>query len=265
MPLPSTRPRRKNKHNNYMSSNTTGLPQVCVLTVSFLCVAYGIYSVVESYGYTRETVEANYLEHLKNWTRAQEEFANSKFFMSYSVIGGKEDNITTSEFLMTLDKTPDRFSAIVQAEHLPSYSNAMYLKKRVEPATLIDKALVWPDLTIPDHHGGQRVGPGSLSLSIRGVYGTSRPASSFPTILIDGGELGRRRTVHAKTPAPERKCPQVQLGIYNKATGKCDIYSRLSIICVQMKLDYEKGEWELHEMEAGGAGCSGSDEWGIST
>eukprot|EP00903_Cladosiphon_okamuranus_P017697 g16296.t1 len=54
--------------------------------------------------------------------------------------------------------------------------------------------------------------------------------------------LTRIREEHAPMPAPETKCMQVFGGVHNYKTKMCEVYERLSGVCVQVHVDEREGE-----------------------
>jgi hypothetical protein len=248
---------------NLLSSSQTGVPQLCVLMTAFILFCYGIFDLVGSFDGSREAVEEAYLSHLADWDTAKTQLTNSEFFITYTVVNADGTETVTPEYLMEADKTEDRFSELVRAEHLPEYSNFLFKKLTVEPAGSVTEGDVWPSLAVPEYSGGVTFGPGKLSISVRCVHTDSGGAKTTSTVTIDDAPLGYRKTMHAKTPAPERKCPTQQRGIYNKATGKCDVYERLAILCFQVALDGATKEWVRGG--DGHGGCSSSSDWSVGT
>ena len=86
--------------------------------------------------------------------------------------------------------------------------------------------------------------------------------STFETAPI---ALLRKDARHAMTPQPEAKCRAQQRGLYNYRTRLCDVYSRLSAVCVVAERGGEAGAtWALSTAH-GAPGCDHRTGWGVPT
>ncbi|CAM9466158.1 unnamed protein product, partial [Ectocarpus fasciculatus] len=70
--------------------------------------------------------------------------------------------------------------------------------------------------------------------------------------------LTRIREEHAPMPAPETKCMQVFGGVHNYKTKMCEVYERLSHVCVQVHVDDQNGEISFAPVAEIGSGDSSS-------
>ena len=91
--------------------------------------------------------------------------------------------------------------------------------------------------------------------------------SSFETDAI---VLIKKVTRHAPTPQPENKCRSQLRGVYNYGTGQCDVYSRLSAVCVIAELQRhpdggDGAAWALNTRDGMGHGCDHSNGWALAT
>lgn len=153
----------KNKRNNYMSSETTGTPQVCMLVVSCLLISYGIFDLFQSTSTTRAQVERAYLSHLSNWTEvARPQLQASSFSVTWNLQTASPASSTPSQPISLLQHPePDRFAEIVRAEHMPTYENLVHVSPALPPGSLpLDQATVFP--YEGGHQSGLHLSPNTL-------------------------------------------------------------------------------------------------------
>ncbi|GMI04795.1 hypothetical protein TrLO_g13965, partial [Triparma laevis f. longispina] len=232
-PPPKARTRRgkfgpkfsKRRTTYFMDSQeSAGTPQVCVLMISIAMIAFGVYQLVQSTTHTHERIAQLYLNKLGNWSIAREEFSLSTFRVNYDVDGGEAEEIDLKR-----DEKDDKFSSIVEANHLDEYKNMKFWS-----------GTSLPNGTIPTPVFQNNNNP-RLGLEI---HATS-PTGEASVIDLGSYGVGRLKHVHAETPSPSTKCHAYQHGVLNLETGKCDVYSRLYYVCIQVKLD-AGGKWQLH-------------------
>ncbi|GMH87411.1 hypothetical protein TrVE_jg12479 [Triparma verrucosa] len=240
-------PRRGKRRTTYFmdSQESAGTPQVCVLLISIALIAFGIYTLVQSTSHTHERIAQLYLDKLGNWSKAREEFSLSTFTIKYDI-----DNGEAEEMQLMMDERDDKFSSIVEANHLEEYKNMKFWSGNS-----------LPNGTIPTPVFQNNNNP-RLGLEIHATSPTGE------TTAIDLGSygVGRLKHVHAETPSPQTKCSAHQHGVLNLGTGKCDVYSRLYYVCVQVKLD-AAGKWQLHSPTGREEefGCASVTHWDPTT
>ncbi len=226
-------------------NSPVGLPHICIILMALACFVTGIFYLASSYADHHSKVEQAYTHSLSNWTNARVDLSKSSFDLRWSVLPEVEGN-PVGPSPMVADTHPDVLSEIVAAEHLPSYVNFKYIKQKFPPGS------VNGELMVSGYNGGT-VPTLSLTISATGPGGRQSEIQAGAVPLLT------HKSTHAQTPAPQQKCPSRQGGVYNHESGRCELYTRLALICLQVKL--VDGAWASNE----GKGCSSTTNWSPTT
>lgn len=191
------------------------------LCMGVLCVGLVTTSIVmfsTSMENTREKTVQRYAETITNWTTYRQQLQHSNFTA-----------VAESPVHLGKDTSLDAYRDEEQSQGLPSYKPLRFHTDSV-PADFL------PTLTyaMPPSE--------NANVTFNAVYEVPGLKAVKSTFSIGDFSLWTKTIIHAQTPAPETKCPRSQHGVYVK--GKCEIYHRLSEICVQVELKGDK-TWAL--------------------
>ena len=201
----------------------------------------------------RETKIAALEASARNWTVYRDALAATNFSVR---VKGRETLAS-----MAPDRSPDPLAPDEQASAATSDLPRFATLKQVVPPPL-------PSKLFP-RANWSRVNAESVTLVFTATYapgargGAGAPTTStFETAPL---ALLRKEARHAMTPQPEAKCRSQQRGVFNYRTRLCDVYSRLSAVCVVAERGGEAGAtWALSTAH-GAPGCDHRTGWGVPT
>ena len=233
--LYSPRRSRHMRRYYYDTDSDDGPPiwALCFLALSsMVALSYAVVLLGNSWRGDREAAVAAYSASLRNWTIYRDQLLHTNF----SAHANWGASLMKRGVQIELQKDDSQSDATTTTAHdtevasdLPDIVYLSYKRNPVPPGFLptLDFASIQNETATFTF-----VASSSSSSPTSGESGRNIVGSTMVTMPIP---LWNKRTVPGATPVPERKCPEQQRGVYVGA-GKCEIYTRLTSICVRARL-----------------------------
>jgi len=229
-----------------MMDDRAGLSHFTLLLISIALTIYGLSSIFHSKKGEHENTIQTYESFVDGWEEARNILKKASFSLTVRSGGADSTSAGTTDIPFVANEAPDHFASMVALEpRLTPYVPYTYQIERFPPDSIQNH-----DMNEYDSTHNYPMLNFQIQADVDGIKSE---------IDVGAAQVATFEKKHAMTPSPETKCPNHQHGVFR--FGKCEIYSRISIVCVQLKYDHQSKKFDLNKIDDKGFGCALETDW----